>query len=89
MWDTVPAPSTYFRYMIDNVTGEAGAFNWSSPNTTTTWSPIPIVNGSAISYLNYSNIMDEAEIEIEITPPPGELGGTKTSTLWFTAGYRS
>ncbi|MBN2330682.1 MAG: right-handed parallel beta-helix repeat-containing protein [Candidatus Aenigmarchaeota archaeon] len=87
LWDTQPSPSDFYKYKIDNVTGEQGSLNWSSDNTTKTWTPIPLVNGSAISYLNYSDASDEAEIEIHIEVPSGEGAGDKSSTIWFTAGY--
>ena len=87
LWDTQPSPSDFFRYMIDNVSGEVGSLNWSSPNTTVSWTPIPIVNGSAISNLNYSDSSDEAEIEIYIEVPAGESSGVKSSIIVFSAGF--
>ncbi|MCD6496556.1 MAG: hypothetical protein J7K54_04765 [Candidatus Aenigmarchaeota archaeon] len=89
MWDTHPEPSSYYMYKVDNVTGEENSLNWSSPNTTSSWSPVPDVNGSAMSFFNYSDATDEAEIDLYIEPPSGEPAGVKTSTLLFTAGYHS
>ncbi len=90
LWDTYEdTASQYFQYEVDNVTGEENSLNWSSQNTTSSWAPVPVVNGSAISFLNYSDATDEAEIELYIEVPTGETAGVKTSTIWFTAGYRS
>jgi hypothetical protein len=89
LWDTQASPSGYFMYKADNVTGELGSLNWSSENTTKSWTPIPLSNSSVISYMNYSDASDEAEIEIYIEVPESERAGTKTSTLQFTAGYNS
>ncbi len=89
LWDSQPTASDYFRYMVDNVTGEENSLNWSSQNTTSSWTPIPVVNGSAMSFFNYSDATDEAEIEVYISVPTGEMAGIKTSTMWFTAGYNS
>jgi parallel beta-helix repeat protein len=89
LWDTQPSQSQYFQYKIGNVTGEAGSLNWSSQNTTKEWTNIPLSNGSIISYLNYSNATDEAEIDILIQVPGGEVAGDKNSIVWFTASFHS
>jgi hypothetical protein len=87
LWDSQAAASQFFVYKIGNVTGEEGSLNWSSQNTTTAWRPVPLQNTTCISYLNYSDILDEAEIEINITVPPDEGAGSKSSTIWFMAEY--
>jgi len=88
MWDTQPSQSIYFRYQVDNVSGEAGAFNWSG-SATDDWYNVPDFNETMIDFLNYSDITDEAEIELYIEPPPGEGAGDKSSTMWFTAEFHS
>jgi len=85
LWTSQPAASEYFRYRIDNVTGEENSFNWTL--STTTWTNVPTSNNTVINYLNYSDATDSAEIEILVTVPPQESPGTKSSRLVFTGFY--
>jgi hypothetical protein len=87
LWGSVSSPSQYFRYQIGNVSGEEGSLNWSSANTTFPWVNVPLVNESAIAYLNWSDSMDEAEIDLRIQVPPDESPGSKDATIVFTGGY--
>ncbi|MBM3200035.1 hypothetical protein FJZ53_03780 [Candidatus Woesearchaeota archaeon] len=91
LWDTQQIVSPYFQYWIDNATAyesyaeENGSFNWSHSATLPTWFNLPLTNDSAnIRQLNYSDIMDEAEIDIRIEVPPGESTGAKGSTVRIT-----
>ena len=88
MWDTQPSPSVYFRYMVDNVSGEEWSFNWSG-SSTGSWYNIPDVNETMIDFLNYSDSSDEAEIDLYIEVPAGESSGVKSSTIVFIAEYHS
>jgi hypothetical protein len=85
LWASQPTASEYFRYRIDNVTGEENSFNWTL--STTAWTNVPTSNNTVINYLNYTDATDSAEIEILVTVPPQELAGTKSSRLVFTGFY--
>jgi len=85
LWTSQPTASEYFRYRIDNVTGEEGSFNWAL--STTAWTNVPTSNNTVINYLNYTDATDSAEIEILVTVPPQEQAGTKSSRLVFTGFY--
>ncbi len=76
------APTSKFRYKINNNTGEAGAFNWSGSQTM--FANIPISNETALALLNYSDNIDSARVDIEITVPSDEPSGFKSSSLLFT-----
>jgi hypothetical protein len=85
LWTSQPSASEYYRYRIDNVTGEEGSFNWT--NSTTIWTNVPTSNNTVISYLNYTDATDSAEIEILVTVPSQEPAGTKSSRIVFTGFY--
>jgi hypothetical protein len=85
LWETQPNPSSYFQYKIDNKTGEAGAFNWSS--SITSWTNIPVSNITAINWLNYTDATDSAEIDIKIEVPLDEPATSKSGMLQFTGRY--
>ncbi len=85
LWTSQPTASEYFRYRIDNVTGEENSFNWTL--STTAWTNVPTSNNTVINYLNYTDATDSAEIEILVTVPPQEQAGTKSSRLVFTGFY--
>ncbi len=85
LWTSQPTASEYFRYRIDNVTGEENSFNWTL--STTAWTNVPTSNNTVINYLNYSDATDSAEIEILVTVPSQETAGTKSSRLVFTGFY--
>lgn len=91
LWDRYTAASQYFQYSIDNATAystyaeENASFNWSDSATTPAWFDIPETNTSAnIRQLNYSDIMDEAEIDVRIQVPSDEPAGDKGSTARIT-----
>lgn len=82
------APTTYFQYKIDNQTGEEGAFNWSA--SITFWLPVDVANiSNKIKDLNYTDQIDEAEIDILVTVPPDEPAGAKSSSLIITGAIAS
>lgn len=96
LWDNWPTPSTYFQYMIDNATKystydeENGSFNWSASATFPGWNNMPETNTSAnIRQLNYSDIIDEARIDINITVPSDEGWGDKGSSVRITGWVSS
>lgn len=85
LWVSAGLPSNYFNYSVDWFPNEIGAFNWSG--STTTWTNVPLVNGSFIDSLNYTDTNDSAEVEIQIMVPWDEPPGPKSSTLVFTGWY--
>ncbi len=85
LWVTQPSPTSYFRYLIANYTGEEGAFNWSGSQIT--WSNVPTSNNTAIDYLNYTDASDVARFDINITVPPDESAGSKGAVLSFIAWF--
>lgn len=94
LWDTYSTESTFFQYSIDNATAytssntfseENASFNWSDSATTPAWFNIPLTNFSAnIRQLNYSDVTDEAEIDVRIQVPSDEPAGDKGSTVTIT-----
>ncbi len=83
LWQSVAAPNTYYRYKVDNVTGETNAFNWSGSQTV--FANTPVIGQIAIHRLNYSNIKDSAETDIYVQVPPNEPPAIRNSSVTFTA----
>ncbi|MCK4553039.1 LamG domain-containing protein [Candidatus Pacearchaeota archaeon] len=83
LWTAVSNPSDYFKYKIDNKSGEAGAFNWLQSQID--WQQIPATEATSIVELNWSNSMDIAEIDLNVTVPSQEVAGDKSSTVYFIA----
>ncbi len=83
LWNSVSNPSQYYQYKIDNYTLELGSFNWGSSKTIFT--NMPNIPELAIAELNYTNSSDTAEIDINITVPPNEGSGVRSSMIIFTA----
>lgn len=81
LWNSVTGANIYYRYKIDNVSGELNAFNWSGSQTTFTNTPIS--QQFAISRLNYTNIKDSAETDIYVQVPPNEPPTIRNSTFTF------
>jgi len=82
LW-TVPNPSDYFKYKIDNVSGEEGAFNWGQSQIS--WAQMPLTAETSIVELNWSDEIDSVEIDLNVTVPSQEIAGYKESTVYFTA----
>ena len=55
LWNSVPSPTSYFMYKVDNRT-EPYSFNFAGSQTT--YSNVPIVNTTFISLLNHTNATD-------------------------------
>jgi hypothetical protein len=84
LWTSVSNPTDYFKYKVDNKSGEAGSFDWQQSKTT--WQQIPNVTPqTAIVSFNWTNTVDSAEIDLNVTVPPEEGHGNKESTVYFTA----
>jgi hypothetical protein len=85
LWDSVTAPSSYYRYKVDSLSGEGGAFNWSGSQTS--WANVPQTNTTFVNNLNYTAGNSSFEVDINITVPGDEPPGTKSSTLLFAGEY--
>ena len=82
LWTSITGSSIYFEYKIDNKSGEEGSFNWQQ--STTNFDQMPNTTQIAIVGFNWSDSTDSAEIDLNITVPPDEVGGDKESTVYFT-----
>jgi len=85
LWTSVSAPSQYFQYKVDNVTGEEGAFN--SSGSQVNWSNVPVTNTTFVDLFNYSDAKDSAEIDILVWVPLSEPAGSRSSILIFSGWY--
>ncbi|RMF55629.1 hypothetical protein D6745_01380 [Candidatus Woesearchaeota archaeon] len=85
LWDTVGLNTTYFMAKADNHTAELGSFRYDLSQTT--YTPIQNVTYKEryISYLNYSDSNDLAELDIAVQVPDAEPAGNKSSVLVFEA----
>ncbi|MBT3577706.1 hypothetical protein HOA55_01590, partial [archaeon] len=84
LWDSNASANDYFRFKIDNVSGEEGAFNWLK--SAISWTQVPITGSVvAINELNYSASKDSAEIDVYVMVPPSEGAGDKSSLMIFTS----
>ncbi len=86
LWSSIQKQSKYFMYKIDNVSSEKGAFNYSASATTWTYFNQSI-NYTSIYKLNYSDARDSAELDINITVPPNEPPGNKSTSIIITGYY--
>ncbi|MSS74271.1 LamG domain-containing protein [Candidatus Pacearchaeota archaeon] len=86
LWQSVANPSSNYQAKIANVTtngiSENGSFIWAS--SVTSYTSLPLISSNFISSLNFTDVTDSAEIDINITVPSGEGPGLKTSTVTFT-----
>jgi len=88
LWQSLANPTSYYLAKADNVTtngiSENGSFKW--PTSKTTYFPVPQTsnNTGIITDLNYTDSSDSAEIDINITVPPSENPGARSSTITFT-----
>ncbi|MEM4397285.1 MAG: hypothetical protein QW757_01510, partial [Candidatus Woesearchaeota archaeon] len=74
--------TSYFRYKVDN-TSELNSFD--KAKSITEWENITHIDYAekkAIVNLNYSDINDEAQIDLNITVPLYEPGGPKSVTIY-------
>jgi hypothetical protein len=83
LWNSIVNPNQYYKFKINNNSGELGSFNWG--NSTTTWTSLPssITNVSGIALLKYQDAFDSAIIDMLVQTPPAEPPGNKTATVTF------
>lgn len=84
LWNSVLNPTNYFQYKIDNST-ELGSFDWFLSQTS--WAQVPSTNSpqTAIVDFNWIDSNDDAQVDLNISVPPNEGAGTRTSTIQFEA----
>jgi parallel beta-helix repeat protein len=84
LWNTISNPSSYFRYKIDNYTGEEGSFNWGQSQTS--WSDVPnSTQEMAIVRIDWDDSTDSAEVDLLVEVPNNEGSGSRESTVNFEA----
>jgi hypothetical protein len=84
LWSSQYLNTLFFQFKAGNAS-EANSFNWS--NSSTAWTNVNSTPIFAISYLNYSNASDMAEIDLNIRVPDDEPAGIKTTNLVIEATY--
>ena len=80
LWKSVESPNDYYKFKVDNVTGEEGAFNWLK--SITSWIQMPTSAVVGIVELNYST-KKSAEVDIYVETPPNEYPGARNTTVTF------
>jgi len=84
LWNSVLNPSTYYRYKVDNKTGEEGSFDWGESQTT--WKNMPnSTQEEGIVNLSWIDATDSAEVDILVTVPSAEGSGNRESLVVFEA----
>jgi len=83
LWVEASNPSDYFKYKVDNNSGEEGAFDWTPSQIS--WAQMPASESVSIVELNWSDEIDSVEVDLNITVPTQEVAGYKESTVYFTA----
>ncbi|MBI5804076.1 right-handed parallel beta-helix repeat-containing protein, partial [Candidatus Pacearchaeota archaeon] len=85
LWNSAGNPSRYYQFKVDNNTAENYSFSQLLSVTTFTNMPPLTPSQLAIALLNYTDATDSAEIDINVSVPPSEGSGVKSSTVYFTA----
>ncbi|MEK6894129.1 MAG: hypothetical protein AABX10_01570 [Nanoarchaeota archaeon] len=88
LWRSVSGSSAYYQAKVDNVSSngisENGSFDWSGSITAYINIPLSaIALDGFIVNLNYTDVTDSAEIDINVTVPPTEGPGFRNSTIIF------
>ncbi|MDP3733935.1 MAG: hypothetical protein Q8R37_01785, partial [Nanoarchaeota archaeon] len=87
LFTAVTHPSRNYQFRVNESSLETGSFSTLS---NTSYLNMPAVNTSYhVVELNWRNINDEAEIDINITVPTDEPSGSKSSTVTFSASGSS
>ncbi|MFO7710412.1 MAG: hypothetical protein R6V53_01465, partial [Candidatus Woesearchaeota archaeon] len=77
LWASVPPPSRYFQFRIDE--SETGSFN--ATNSIMEWTNVSLDNVSILHDLDYHDEYDSAELHFNITVPPAEPEGSKQANI--------
>ena len=78
LWLSALSPVSNYQFMAGN-SSEIGSFRWNE--SIIDWTNMPLVSGSLIKDLNYSDLTDLAELELKVTVPAAEPSGNKSSTI--------
>lgn len=82
LFTSVGFPSEYYQYEI----GVNESYSFDNTTSTMNWRNMTDVDVQTDIYnLNWSDLTDNAEVELLIWVPPTEGGGTRNSTVIFTA----
>ena len=82
LWNSIVNPNNYYKFKVDNQTGEEGSFNSQLSNIS--WSQMPANTEIMIVQLNWSDVTDSAEIDILVEVPTDEGSGDRSSSVVFT-----
>jgi len=78
LWISAAAPNDY--YLFKAGVNESGSFNESA--SVTIWTQVPLTSATPhIFDLGYIDTNDTVEIELNVTVPPNELAGVKSSDI--------
>jgi hypothetical protein len=84
LWGVANFNSSYYRFKVDNKSGEAGSFD--SNGSVTSWFDVPITGSVvAVKELNYKVDNDSAEVDIRLEVPTNEGPGPKNATIIFSS----
>jgi len=83
IWTSIVANNSYYRFKIDNRTGQSGAFSWLS--SITGWTNVLTGAVVGVSGLNYSTNKNGFEADVYLEVPGNENPGNKSSTMIFTS----
>ena len=81
LWASILNPNSYFRFKIDNYSGEEGAFD--QPSSNTSFVAVQLSDLTGIAQLNYSDAQDSVEIDLYVEVPPNEPPSARNSTMVF------
>lgn len=84
LWTSDANPTNNFQSMC----GDTGEWSCAS-GSNTSFAAIPVTGspGRIIAYLPWADAEDTAQIEINVTVPSAEGGGSKSSTVTFLASH--
>jgi hypothetical protein len=85
LFDTQASASDYYKYKIDNKTGEEGSFDWLLSIVSWQQMPIGASPETAIADLNWSDSTDICEIDLLVTAPHTEQPGSRNTTVYLVA----
>ena len=84
LWKTRPENSSDYQFKVDENSLEAGSFDLFE--SIMNWFNVPLTGYVVgIGELNYTDVSDTAEVDINLTVPSGEDPGQKSSTIVFLA----
>lgn len=87
LWESKSSGSAYYQFKAANYTLENSSFLWASSATSYLSMPIEFAESASLflAFLNYSDATDTAEIDLNVTVPPNEIGGVKRANVTFVA----